>query len=211
MAVPSNEVRTLLEAHNWSDTIPRLIKYARSRISQGTVCGDRGRKVVNGKTAEDFAMDAIAKVYSGDRQWDSQSYPDLLVVLLGIVKSEISHVFEGKENRTVVSLNINSEFDEDPIQQIPDFSNSPDGALIAEERRKEDEEYVYGLIDFLADDKPLIGIVECIMEGITKPKEMADKMKVGVQEIYNLKKRMGRRLREYQKRIQSSMLMKGSD
>lgn len=213
--IPDN-IRRLLEEHGWGDTMPRLLKFAISRIRRLSWYGKRGGEVAISRMAQDFVMDAIAKVYAGERKWNPETCPDLLKYLIWVIHSDTNHAAQSSENKSTIERDDKDEFIKQEmekfLEQMQQFIPLPGDYLLKEEQRQQDEEYLSGFIDFLDDDRPLVGIVECIMDGIEKPRDMATKLGVGVQEIYHMKKRLRRRLKEYQNnnRLQRAPLMEGS-
>jgi len=194
----SSEVRELFERHPWEDAIPRLVKYALDRIRRLKWQGAQGGEPF-GRAAEDFVFIAIQKVLSGERSWDPQRYPDLTIHLMGIIKSEISHFVESQENRCIrTEATLNSNTKEGPIDNTPSSIPSPREALINAELEKEAEEFLWGFLDFLSDDQPLTKMVECIVYGFAKPRDVAEALRVDISEVYNMRKQLRRRLRDYQ-------------
>lgn len=179
--IPAN-VKELLDRHDWDDTIPRLIKFALTKIKRMSWYQQQGGQVAAGKMAEDFVMDAIVKVYKGQRQWDPEAMPDLLIYLFGVVRSEIHHHSQSLENRCLQFL------DTLPAQ----------GQKSAEST--EDEPAEKGFLDgFLKDikDEPQLARIAALAAAGKKPRDIAAELHIHVTSVYNARKVLRRRLEEY--------------
>lgn len=186
--VPAH-IKALLDEHDWDDTIPRLIKYAFTKIRPLSWYQQKGGHVAAGKMAEDFVMDAILKVYRGQRQWDPETVPDLLIYLFGVVRSEINHHSESLENRCLHFLDTLSE------QQQKQVTATAANVL--------PEGFMEGFLKEIADDPRLVRIATLAAAG-RKPREIADELRLPVTIIYNTRKLLQRRLEEYLARRQDA-------
>ena len=217
MAEIPSHVRKLLDEHNWEDTLPRLLLFSLRRIRRITWHGAKGECPPAGKMAEDFVMSVIEKVFSGQRKWDPQAYPDLLKYLFGVIHSDINHLAESIENRSVMrpesQLKSTEEDKERAIEKFPSQTLSQEKILLGAEKQEKAEEFLFGFIDFLGDEQKLIDLVECIMDDFVRPKDIARKMQVEIKDINNMKKRMQRRLRDYQERLgdQKAEVLQGGE
>jgi hypothetical protein len=97
-------IRNLLDQQDWEEIIQRLTKYANKLVAANAWLRLRGGTPPGGKLGEDYAMQAIKKLFTsestGTRIW-SPELP-LLVFLKGIVRSDISTEVEGKENTSTI-------------------------------------------------------------------------------------------------------------
>ena len=186
----SQEVRDLLDQHDWNDTIPRLIRFAMMKIRSMTWYQKKGGDVAVGKMAEDFVMDSIVKVYQGDRQWDPQKYPDLLGYLFGVLRSEIGHQSLSLENRSVLYMEGMSEYRKQKVASDAAKAKVP-----------LTEEFLSGFIQYLGEERKLIDFVEHLTEGL-KPRDAALKMGLPRDEIYNLRKVLKRRFEDYLEQLE---------
>lgn len=176
------DVKALLDQHDWDNTIPRLIKYALTKIRHMYWYQEPGGQVAAGKMAEDFVMDAILKVYKGQRQWDPQTMPDLLIYLFGVLRSEINHHSHSLENRCLQFMDALSDQRKKHIesQQAPAIHNS----------------FIEGFMSHIKDDAELSAVVPLLAAG-HKPKRIAEELSMNVTDVYNLRKILRRRLRNY--------------
>ncbi len=186
MSKISDDVKALLDEHDWDDTIPRLIKYALNKIRGLTWYQEPGGHVAAGKMAEDFVMDAVVKVYTGQRQWDPQAVPDLLTFMFGVVRSEISHHSNSLENRCLHFLD----------------ALSPNTRKAAEQAGPDDNEpgFINGFLNEFRDDPRMAKVVALAAAG-RKPRDIAAELSISITDIYNMRKVICRRLENYLVRI----------
>lgn len=148
------------------------------------------------KEPKDFVQDAILRVFEGRRKWDKQHYPDIIDFLKGVVDSLISNEINSSKNKneenSVAAIVENSEksFNSEIV-------SSPEEVLVEEE---EQEEYLEAqsqqyeeVMDAIKDDDDLLIYVEYLKKGY-KPAEVSKKMGVEISEVYNLTKKLKRRI-----------------
>jgi RNA polymerase sigma factor (sigma-70 family) len=164
-----------IQSVDMDEIIDRMNAYAISRLKSV------GIKNFNGKEPIDFVGDLILKVMEGQRDWNKAqcSFKDFL---FGCLKSEITNFFK-----------LNKNIHENDFPDIPSEEQSQN----IEEKRKQ--------ISILlkqegADDNELL-IFEYWADGITKPKEIAKDLGIEVKEVYNITKRLERRLPKIQTQV----------
>ncbi len=154
------------------EVIDRMNAYAISLLKSV------GAKNFNGKEPIDFVGDVLLKVMEGKRDW-SKAQCSFTEFLFGCLKSEISNFFKTHKN-----------IYDNELPDIPSnghYSNDEDKRNQVFELLKQEG----------ADDNELL-IFECWIEGITKPKEIAKDLGIEVKEVYNITKRLERRLPKIQ-------------
>ena len=184
----SKKVRRLLIDQNWEDSIPRLTRYAIIKIREKYWYGGKGGNVAAGKMAKDFVLDAISKVFSGERGWNPDKEPDLLGYLAGVLRSDISHSSTSFENRnTTFSEDIPHAVDEEAVSEFRKGIHKI---------RNLGSDFIPSFIKYIGNKEQLIKFVNYILDGL-KPREIADKMNLSRNDIYNLRKVIKRRLGEF--------------
>lgn len=156
-----------------------------------------------GKTPEDIAAEAIEKALDGTRALNFETNNELLDCLKSIVDSDINHLAHsadnirqrtGLQNQDGEELRDKMEFEavrqnyNDLISQQP----SDPGTQIVKSDEQEAERRIDSLFKSLSDDKGLTEVLEAILEGETKPKDIADRLKTSVSDINNRLKRIRR-------------------
>lgn len=168
-------LKEAIESIDMNEVIDRMNAYAIMRLK--TV----GVKNFDGKEPIDFVGDVILKVMDGQRNW-SNAKCSFTEFLFGCLKSEISNFF---------STNINIIADE-----LPEVSSNDESFSIDETRNQISE----ALTKEGADDDELI-IFEYWMDGILKPAEIAKDLGMDVRVVYNITKRLERRLSKIQTQV----------
>lgn len=157
------------------EVIDRMNAYAISLLKSV------GAKNFNGKEPIDFVGDVILKVMEGKRDW-AKAQCSFTEFLFGCLKSEISNFFATNKNL------YDSELPEIPSNGLS--SNDEDKRNQIFELLKQEG----------ADDNELL-IFEYWVDGITKPKEIAKDLGIEVKEVYNITKRLERRLPKIQTQV----------
>lgn len=205
------EARRKLEKANWKKIIPELTKYAFYKV--------KGRRIAHGiplegtdvnDIAEDLVMDAIKKIINGDVIWDPNAKPDLLIYLKSVVKSGLSHLYDDKENKITRRFpSVQKENGPEPIEveELMDIASSneghtrhlpvespqnPEAILIRKQNEDEEEAFTDELITKIEGEKDLEEMFLLIMDGYSKPREIAEQMRVDVKQVYNMQKRLRR-------------------
>lgn len=133
-----------------------------------------GVKDLEGKTPEDFVGEVLMKVAEGERDW-LKSKVSFKVFLFGCLKSHLSNFFKSFEQKYDTEL---------PEIEIGAESGS-ESALknIAIKKLIED-----------GADQDEIDVFECWIDNINKPAEIADLLGKDVKEVYNITKRLERKM-----------------
>lgn len=155
------------------EIIDSLNAYAISRLKSV------GIKNFNGKEPVDFVGDLILKVMEEQRNW-SIAQCSFKEFLFGCLKSEINNFF--KTNKKIYS---------DGFPDISSIDISPN----IEEKRKQ----VSDLLKQEGADDDELTVFEYWMDGILKSATIAEDLGISIKEIYNITKRLTRRLPKIQK------------
>ncbi len=175
--VPKDISQAISEV-DWDDWWPRLVLYA-----EGKMNARQWTSVVEAKElgveADDIVMLAIEKALSGRRRW----YPEkmsLFDFLCAVTSSEISNFFQKAENRYFHSSNTN---------KIESTSATPESALSKSEQ-------VDKMLKMFKDDKLLFEVAKLMIDGVDKPSTIALALKIDVETVYNIRRRLRRRIQE---------------
>lgn len=200
----SKETLDSLSAFPWEEMIPRLLYYASHKAKKKRWKSIFDGHLPEGKEVQDVVSHAIEKIFSGERKWNHLEQPDLFQYLKSIIDSDLSHLATGLENRILVSetgIDGKSVDKGDSrttfIDTIKSPAPDPEMHSINQEDEARSESFFFGFYEFLADKPLLQGMIECIDDGIAKKADMAQKLSVPVQEIYNASKQLKRKLEEF--------------
>lgn len=194
-----DRVLELLEAANWRDIIIRLTYFAAIQFRR---YGWRS-ELPKGNSPDDIALSAIEKVWDGTRDWAPDKYPDLLIHLKWIVRSDIEHLFSSLEHEMTGRMPVlikndgtEVELDEtthDHPHSISGKAMTPEDELIAEHKRRSDQALIYELHDVVKGDEDLELLLLCFEEGIDKADAIATETKWDINKVYNLKRKLLRK------------------
>lgn len=196
-----------LERADWERITLDLVHYALFKVRRlKWRTGDR-ESLPEGKTAEDLAYEAIEKVLSGDRKWDPAACSDLLRYLKGVVDSLASHLVVSEEHRRVRRMPQTDEGQEveellrlsDPAADTAENLVDPETQVVG---RVAAEQFVDALFDEIAGDKELETMMDVLLRGIVKPKEIAAETGMNVERVYKLRERLDRAVQRVEKRTQ---------
>jgi len=141
------------------------------RVWRGVV----GDFVPGGMEAADFAATAINDVYTGVREWNPATCPDLLQYLFGVVRSKISNACTATENTR-------------ERREAPEFNPFT---------VDKDDDFLYGFLTEIVNEPELMKVVELMMDGYETRTEIAARMGLEPMDVTNLQKKLQRRLRDF--------------
>lgn len=165
----------LIPEKEWGAIFKKITLYGELRL---TKIGFKPRTENDIKTPEDFATEAITKIFDGTREWDFVRFPDILIHLKGVVKSLISsHLKTSSKSivkkETFAVANIAENID--ACEDLVSFDN-PEEIIISNEKWQEVE------AEF-GDDAD--GFIICCewFDGVA-PREIAKQYYIDVTTVY---------------------------
>jgi DNA-directed RNA polymerase specialized sigma24 family protein len=167
---------------DWKTILPQLHYYALNKLRRFAFLEEMYD--VNGQAAQ-LADEAIRLVWEEQRKWNTTYYTELYDFLKGIVDSLISNFINSKEVELTVSL------PEEDGNGISHATGDPEQAYI----RRETEAEIMAILK--ADEKAAL-VFDCLKDGL-KPREIAIELGWSAQDVYNILKRVQRKLTEYAK------------
>jgi len=169
----------------WGDIYKELTAYAEHRLVK---VGFEPRSEKDNVTGEDFAVQAIEKLFEGTRAWDFRRFPDLLIHLKGIVKSLISNHLKSSARSAVRKEKVTDEIGEpEKLKSAKHLldEQTPEQIIISEENWKEIE------AEFGDDEIGVLVFCEWVDE--VPPRTIASNYDIDIKDVYNALKR-GRRI-----------------
>jgi len=169
----------------WGDIYKKLTAYAEHRLVK---VGFEPRSEKDNVTGEDFAMQAIEKLFEGTRAWDFIRFPDLLIHLKGIVKSLISSHMKSSARSAVRKEKVTDEIGgPEKLKSAKHLldEETPEQIIISEENWKEIE------AEFGNDEIGFLVFCEWVDE--VPPRTIASNYDIDIKDVYNALKR-GRRI-----------------
>ena len=145
-----------------------------------------------GISPADIVQKAIADVFDGKRIYNKNAYPSFYAFLRSVVDSLTSNLYKKIRRQQTKEVRIPQKHDsESHPYAIGLKSTAPDPAGVT----ATSELYLKVknlLTEELANDRVVMGVLECLEAGINKRSEMADYLDVNMQEIDNARKRLQR-------------------
>lgn len=169
---------------DWGGVYQRLVLYAVRKTNNLSFI--RGRGVLPlGRKPEDLAQEAFKRVFEGKRKWKPDQDPDICEYLMGVVDSLLSDLLDKADYR---------HQDGRSVGELAGLSSS-DGVSY--------DDCVEALIRICeaasADDSDLDNVRQGLEDGM-KAGEIADFFGIDVKEVYNLTRKLRRRIEREMKK-----------
>jgi len=176
---------TINDIENWPSFWKRAVAYTLNVLKfKYHVSSNKG---LEGKTAEDFAEEVLEKLLTGERSWNKRLHPNFFSQVKSSIDSHINNYINSTKKTKEFPINeeITKSFSENTfdLKELYDYS-----IVILESLEATDEEII---------------LFNCQVDGITKPREIAEELGITANEVYNIQKRLNRKLPELQHKIQS--------
>jgi len=167
-----------LALSDWQQVVRQLLLYAELKVWRSRLM-ERHSALPQGIESADLAFSAILKLLTGARKWDPQR-TSLIDFLKGVIDSELNHLTSSAERRS------RSWLDEGSLANVRDPRTSPaDDALFSDQLRL--------LREAVRDDPKLEELLPLLLEG-EKPAQIADRLGTTVKDVYQLIRRLRRRI-----------------
>lgn len=193
MTPPDKNVISALNAADWEDIAPKLHRFVICLMAEKTI-----DQLPEGKTAGDLADAIVHEVYTGQRKWDPDKHPNLLVHLKWIAKSKLSG--KGLLGRKKDPLSYTDSDDElDALSQSAETKPN----------MREESAFTQALYEEIADDKDLQDIVVAIEMGCSTSRDIAREAGLTPDRVYELRRKLHGRALKARQRLQDSLKKEG--
>jgi hypothetical protein len=153
-----------------------------------------GTALPGASSPDSVAKDVLIKVIEGEREWDPEREPSLLIALKGMVQSDLGHLFSSYEARMIEPTDKQlSDGFERTADHFPGHDSDPEANLLqAEFTRLE-----MTALDLIREaveirrNQELEAVFLALYEADT-PKEVADKTGIPVERVYALNRELDR-------------------
>ncbi len=142
--------------------------------------------LAQGLSAADLVQQAVALTIEGRRPWDGKKVPDITVHLKWVIKSLVSNLAASSDNIQLAS-EMPGAGDEGGAAEPPDF------AVLPEMAEPESGALRERLFQAVKDDSVLLRILALIEEE-KSPEEIAGAMALSRKDVYQLTRKLRRRL-----------------
>lgn len=184
MTPPDEKVIADLNAVAWDIVAPKLLRFITWLMSVKGIS-----QLPDGKTAQDLVCDIVRELYIGQRKWDMNKHPDLLVHMQWIAKSKLSGKgLLGKKIEPTEYIGSDVELDMLPQETATTHCET-----------SEDLEFTKALYSQITDDKDLQDMVTAIEMGYSTPRDISRETGIMPDRIYELRRKLhGRALKAQQ-------------
>lgn len=197
------EALARLDDQAWDGITTRLLKFASYRTKRLTWYGKTGGAMPNATQIQDLVQEAIMDTLSGERAWNPNTDPDLENFLRSTLNSKINHFVNSLDHKVFTDSALSSA----PGEAVENGGDAPKATFLGNQPTPEvavsesldADAFLTGLLEYLADDAEAQQVVECIMDGVTKPKDCAERMGKSDKAMYNITKRFRRKRDEFLK------------
>ena len=177
------KIKEQIEGADWNDIVRKLTVYAASRSKYVFGINNIFTVLPMGASIETVVQESVRKLLDGTRAWNPDRV-DLLGFLMGIVKSEISHLAGLKDTQQT-----NRCWSPEEIEDFQsDDKLDPEQLLAEKEEKRVIGEAYKELIDQAENNPEYESIAVCIMSGVYKAADIAKETGIEINRVYSLKR-----------------------
>lgn len=184
----AHEVLSNLTNEEWEKIIYKLTLHT-CWLMKVAVKNKASDILSGGIQVKDIVQDAVTKVLTGERDWDTEVHPDLLKFLKNsVVRSLVSNYFVSPKTKNETTA---GTLDPDPSDdgEADPFWETVKGNSTAADEELFAKEILLKLRDNLNDDDEAAIVFEEVIKG-NKPKEIAKDLGISVENVNNALKRI---------------------
>ncbi len=168
-----------IDDSQWSLIIASLIIHASYKFRLNSwKC-----QLPKGNEAKDIAFEAINDLLTGERNWNTEKYPEIIDFLKGVVDSKIYNLARSGDHKSRTMA------DNDEI--VSKAKSKPDSEYEIEVEKE--EEFRDRLFECVSGDDVLEETLLYLVEDY-KPRDIAQELDIPVDEVYNRIRRLRRHL-----------------
>lgn len=184
----------LLKRQDWPAIYKNLVKYSYWKLKKiQWHCGNK-------TSPEDIVDEAIENLWDGTRKWNPNRV-DIECFLRGVVNSKVSHIITSAEQSKFININSKAQSDQndngfsecdrlDTLLLHNSQAVSPESVLLKKEKQEVAQKILDGIIDNCSGDDELEKIMDCLFDGIDKDSEMAERTKIPIERIYEIRRKL---------------------
>ena len=197
----------IFEQQDWPAIAKRLTVYASVKVRRLSWRTKSHENLPKGYTPSDIAQQAIADVLGGTRNWNPDKDPDLFKYLCGAVDSAVSNLVTSSDNRKLTNM---PDSEQDMAQMQVSGMNgtvplsrppeTPESIALAQEN---EDQVLTQILELTSEDEELETLINALIEGYHKPRDIAAVTGMDITLVYQLQRKLKRRLRSLDKGEQS--------
>jgi hypothetical protein len=172
-----------------------------------------------GHTVESIVVLAIEKAWLGERHWDREKQPDFKKYLMDVIDSLLYHLATGKDNEMLTAEPEPGTKDEQDwhtgsperrsdVDWLVRRTATPEEELLEQEAAEREERQRDHAIDMLMEeargDEELTYVIQAKLDGFDKAGEIAEETGIEVRDVYNIMKRLNRKIAMVRRRLKDA-------
>jgi hypothetical protein len=217
-----NEARKILEGMS-SKEFDRLVlhlgRYTQRETDRLPWRTGSAVDLPGGETVESIVYQAIEKAWAGERNWNPEQDPDFKKYLMDVIDSLVSHLFTGTDNKMFTTEPAEGSDDrrawegasrqhERKHERGADWmarrAASPEDLLLEKEEAARRRQGIELLLAESRDDEELTYVIQAMLDGHNKAGEIAKATGIEVRDVYNIMKRLDRKVEAVRKQLQNA-------
>lgn len=170
------------------------------------------RDLPGGHTVESVVLLAVEKAWLGERRWDAGRQPDFRKYLMDVVDSLLYHLATGKDNELLTpepapgtaaarDWHAGSDGRDPSADWLARRAPTPEEELLGREARDDAGRALALLFEEARGDDELTRVIRATLEGRERPGEIAEVTGISVRDVYNVMKRLNRKLAAVGRRL----------
>lgn len=172
-----------------------------------------------GHTVESVVFLAIERAWLGERQWDREKQPNFKKYLMDVIDSLLYHLATGKDNEILTTEPEPGTEDEKHWHTGSPKRHSEADWLVRENATPEEEllekeeieresrsrnRAIEMLLEESCGDDELTFVIQAMLDGYDKPGEIAEVTGIDIRDVYNITKRLNRKVTAVRRRLRDA-------
>lgn len=218
----TNEARKILEGMS-SEEFERLVLHlGRYTLRETNRLQWRTGSAValpGGETFESIVYQAIEKAWAGERNWNPEQDPDFKKYLMDVIDSLVSHLVASPDNKMFTMEPVEGSDDmrawegasrkherkhEGGADWMARQPTSPEDLLLEKEEAERKRQGIEMLLAESRGDEDLTYVIQAMLDGYNKAGEIAQVTGIDVRDVYNIMKRLDRKVEAVHTQLQNT-------
>ena len=218
----TNEARKVLEGMSGKEFNRLVLHLGRYTLRETKRLQWRTGSAVDlpgGETVESIVYQAIEKVWAGERNWNPEQNPDFKKYLMDVIDSLVNHLFDSTDNKMFATEPVEGSDDrrvwegasakhERKHERSADWmarqSATPEDLLLEKEEAERRNQGIEMLLAESRGDEELTYVIQAMLDGYNKAGEIAKVTGIDIRDVYNVMKRLDRKVEAVRKQLQNA-------
>uniref|UniRef100_A0A832G250 Uncharacterized protein n=1 Tax=Ignavibacterium album TaxID=591197 RepID=A0A832G250_9BACT len=167
------------------------------KLAEANIYGFTQEREICGLKPDDIVMNSIEDILEGRRKWKKDKCPNIVVLIIGAIKSNVSNLLNSKEykfNQKVIPIQQN---DDENQEEINLYDNEIGKRYSPNEIKNDtdEEEFFQKILDLFSDDEEAYCVLHEIIYGLDydvkeQNQLLAKRLGISVTDVENAKKRI---------------------